>query len=484
MRTALISILSVLSASAALAGYGNFPVSGGGSGTVTEVTASAPIQSSGGTAPVISCIAATGLVAGCLSSTDWTTFNGKQDALTFTGTGNTVRATSPTLVTPALGTPSALVGTNITGTASSLTAGSVTTNANLTGPITSSGNATSIASQTGTGTKFVVDTSPVLVTPNLGTPSAVVLTNATGTAASLTAGTATNATNVATTATNSTNSTFFPTFVASSSSGNQGADTDSDLTYNASTNLLTLLGGGLFTSTSGSETTSCGMSSSTRFSCDNTTHANSKFLTYATNTGGVGLGIGSFNNNYNVTMTQANTSTAPATNIAGGAYTVPIFNCRNSNSTAGNFCAVAFSGSSDNPTSYIAGVNVTHTTSSEDGRITFGTTLAGTRSDKVRIEPAGEMIYGGAAVTLASCGTSPAVTAGSVAQGGTVTIGTSPAGTCTINFNLTFPKAPNCWARNKTTGMDITGTETTTTFPMAAAFVAGDVVAYGCTGNI
>ncbi len=41
-------------------------------------------------------------------------------------------------------------------------AATVTTNANLTGPITSSGNATSIASQTGTGTKFVVDTDPAL----------------------------------------------------------------------------------------------------------------------------------------------------------------------------------------------------------------------------------------------------------------------------------------------------------------------------------
>lgn len=117
-------------------------------------------------------------------------------------------------------------------------AATVTTNANLTGPITSSGNATSIASQTGTGTKFVVDTSPVLVTPNLGTPSAVVLTNATGTASSLTAGTATNATNVATTATNSTNASFFPTFVASSSSGNQGVDTATGLTFNPSTNTL------------------------------------------------------------------------------------------------------------------------------------------------------------------------------------------------------------------------------------------------------
>jgi hypothetical protein len=116
---------------------------------------------------------------------------------TGTGTGVFVRATSPTLVTPALGTPTALVGTNISGTAANLTAGHVTTNANLTGPITSVGNATSIASQTGTGTKFVVDTSPVLVTPNLGTPTAGVLTSCTGTATGLTAGTATTANGVA-----------------------------------------------------------------------------------------------------------------------------------------------------------------------------------------------------------------------------------------------------------------------------------------------
>jgi hypothetical protein len=58
-------------------------------------------------------------------------------------------------------------------------AATVTTNANLTGPITSVGNATSIASQTGTGTKFVVDTSPQLVTPLLGTPTSGVLTNCT-----------------------------------------------------------------------------------------------------------------------------------------------------------------------------------------------------------------------------------------------------------------------------------------------------------------
>jgi hypothetical protein len=108
-----------------------------------------------------------------------------------TGTGALVFANSPTLVTPALGTPSALIGTNITGTASGLTAGNVTTNANLTGAITSVGNATSLGSfsssnllsaltdETGTGSA-VFATSPTLVTPILGTPTSVTLTNATG----------------------------------------------------------------------------------------------------------------------------------------------------------------------------------------------------------------------------------------------------------------------------------------------------------------
>jgi len=43
---------------------------------------------------------------------------------------------------------------------------------NLTGVITSIGSVTSITSQTGTGTKFVVDTSPTLVTPVLGVATA------------------------------------------------------------------------------------------------------------------------------------------------------------------------------------------------------------------------------------------------------------------------------------------------------------------------
>jgi len=54
-------------------------------GTVTSVTGTAPVVSSGGATPAISMPAATTSVNGYLTSTDWTTFNGKQ-ALLVSGT--------------------------------------------------------------------------------------------------------------------------------------------------------------------------------------------------------------------------------------------------------------------------------------------------------------------------------------------------------------------------------------------------------------
>jgi hypothetical protein len=99
---------------------------------------------------------------------------------TKTGTGNLVFATSPALVTPDLGVPSAATLTNATGLpigsgVSGLGAGIATflatpSSANL---------AAAVTDETGSGS-LVFSTSPTLVTPALGTPSALVLTNATG----------------------------------------------------------------------------------------------------------------------------------------------------------------------------------------------------------------------------------------------------------------------------------------------------------------
>jgi hypothetical protein len=69
-----------------------------------------------------------------------------------TGTGAAVFATSPTLVTPALGTPSALVGTNITGTAAGLSIGG--------SAVTSSTQANGTSNTTIATTAFVQDATP------------------------------------------------------------------------------------------------------------------------------------------------------------------------------------------------------------------------------------------------------------------------------------------------------------------------------------
>jgi hypothetical protein len=66
--------------------YPNFTVTSNDqfTGTVTSVTGTAPVVSSGGNTPAISMAAATGSVNGYLTSTDWNTFNSKATAVTYT----------------------------------------------------------------------------------------------------------------------------------------------------------------------------------------------------------------------------------------------------------------------------------------------------------------------------------------------------------------------------------------------------------------
>jgi hypothetical protein len=77
-------------------------------GTVTSVTGTSPVVSSGGATPAISMPAATTSVSGYLTSTDWNTFNGKQPAGTYV---TSVAATSPVTssggTTPTIAMPAA-----------------------------------------------------------------------------------------------------------------------------------------------------------------------------------------------------------------------------------------------------------------------------------------------------------------------------------------------------------------------------------------
>lgn len=151
-------------------------------GTNLSITGTVLNAAGGGTGGTF--IGLTDVPASYTGSANYGVFvNSGETALEFvqnTGTGNVVRATSPTLTAPNLGTPSAAVLTNATGLPVSTGISGLGTGIATWLATPSSANlAAAVTDETGSGA-LVFATSPSLVTPDLGTPSAVVLTNGTG----------------------------------------------------------------------------------------------------------------------------------------------------------------------------------------------------------------------------------------------------------------------------------------------------------------
>ena len=176
-------------------------------GTVTSVTGTSPVVSSGGTTPAISMPAATGSVNGYLTSADWTTFNSKQPAGTYV---TSVAATSPVTstggTTPTIAMPAAT--TSVSGyltstdwnTFNNKGSGTVTS-VTGTAPVVSSGGATpaiSMAAATGSVNGYLTSTDwttfnnkgtgSVTSVAGTGTVNGITLTGTVTTSGSLTLG--------------------------------------------------------------------------------------------------------------------------------------------------------------------------------------------------------------------------------------------------------------------------------------------------------
>ena len=154
-------------------------------GTVTSVTGTAPVVSSGGNTPAISMAAATTSVNGYLTSTDWNTFNGKGSVTSVSFTGGVVSVATAT-TTPALTIAGTSGGVPYFSSATTWATSAVLAASAL----VIGGGAGAAPSTITTGTGVVtalgvnVGSAGALITFNgaLGTPSSGTVTNLTGTA--------------------------------------------------------------------------------------------------------------------------------------------------------------------------------------------------------------------------------------------------------------------------------------------------------------
>lgn len=117
-------------------------------GTVTSVTGTAPVVSSGGTTPAISMAAANTTTDGYLTSTDWNTFNGKGTVTSVSGTTGRITSTGGT--TPVLDLTSGIATPGTTGSATLVPVVTIDTYGRVTSITTAANPQGTVTSVTGT----------------------------------------------------------------------------------------------------------------------------------------------------------------------------------------------------------------------------------------------------------------------------------------------------------------------------------------------
>lgn len=110
--------------------------------------------------------------------------------------------------------------------------------------------------------------------------------------------------------------------------------------------------------------------------------------------------------------------------------------------------------------------------------------LAGVYFGVDRLGVAGHLETGartGNTPALSSCGTSPALAAGSTDTAGKITVGTSASNACTLTFGTVYTAAPFCIVQNLTTGAAANVyAVSTTAITFSSALADSTVLMYHC----